>query len=709
MNSSMPTHAWRFFRAGGFDQVRLDNGDDLLHLDQLDQKLWVALSCPVDGVEFDRRTLALVDTDGDGHIRAPELIAAFRWAAGRLRSPDPLMAGGPLPLAAIDDSRADGARLLASARHVLASLGRQDAESISVEDASDSARILAGMPFNGDGVITAASCGESLLAAFADIVASQGSVPDRSGEPGIDQATVDRFFAEAHAWQAWRMQGEDDNALLPLGRATGEAFAALAAVRGKVDDFFTRCRLAAFDTRAGILLNGGEDELRQIAGRDMSACQDEIRSLPLARVSPEAVLPLGDGINPAWQDAIGKLRQDVVSPLLGERDRLTLADWKALIARFDAYGSWQQNRPPTRLADISDQRLRALLEPGIKEAFDELIRGDLAHAAEADAIAEVERLVRYVRDLGSLANNFVAFREFYTGSGKGIFQAGRLYLDGRSCDLCVRVLDPARHATLATLSGIYLAYCDCVRGGDRMSIAAAFTAGDSDQLMVGRNGVFYDREGRDWDATITRIVDHPISIRQAFWAPYRKATRLIAEQVQKFASAKAKAADELSAAAIAGAKPGAPKPSATPFDAARFAGIFAAIGLAVGAIGTAIASLVSGFLGLRAWQMPLALGGLALLISGPSVAMAYFKLRNRNLAPLLDANGWAVNARARINIPFGTALTGTAQLPAGSERSLGDPYADKPGKAKSYFLAGLGIFLALFLVYIGIVAGTRQG
>ena len=55
-----------------------------------------------------------------------------------------------------------------------------------------------------------------------------------------------------------------------------------------------------------------------------------------------------------------------------------------------------------------------------------------------------------------------------------------------------------------------------------MTIAAAFTAGDSDNLMVGRNGVFYDRKGRDWDATIVKIVEHPISIRQAFWLPYKQ-------------------------------------------------------------------------------------------------------------------------------------------------------------------------------------------
>ena len=99
------SHAWRFFRAGGFNQVVLGSGADLLNLEQLDQKLWVALACPTSGVEFDKNTLALIDTDKDGRIRAPELIAAAKWAAELLKNPDDLLKGSPtLRPSAINDA-----------------------------------------------------------------------------------------------------------------------------------------------------------------------------------------------------------------------------------------------------------------------------------------------------------------------------------------------------------------------------------------------------------------------------------------------------------------------------------------------------------------------------------------------------------------------------------------------------------------------------
>jgi hypothetical protein len=84
-----------------------------------------------------------------------------------------------------------------------------------------------------------------------------------------------------------------------------------------------------------------------------------------------------------------------------------------------------------------------------------------------------------------------------------------------------------------------------------------------------------------------------------------------------------------------------------------------------------------------------------LMVSGPAMAMAWFKLRNRNLGPLLDANGWAVNARARINISFGTSLTQLAKLPEGAERAMTDPYADKKTPWKFYLIMLVGALALL--------------
>ena len=147
-------HTWKFFRTGGLDQVLLESGEDLLNLENLDQKLWVALSCPVKGLELDEKTLTMIDNDGDGRIRVPELIAAIKWAAVRLKDPGELLKGSAaLSLNAINDTTPEGKIVLSSAKQILANVGKMGAAAISADDASDTAKIFSSSALNGDGVI----------------------------------------------------------------------------------------------------------------------------------------------------------------------------------------------------------------------------------------------------------------------------------------------------------------------------------------------------------------------------------------------------------------------------------------------------------------------------------------------------------------------------------------------------------------------------
>ena len=693
-------HSWHFFRAGGFDQVLLETGRDLLALDSLDQKLWVALSCPVKGVEFDRRTLELIDTDQDGHIRAPEVLAALAWAGIRLNNPDILLGGEEgLPLAAINDTTDEGRRVLASARTILSNLGKEDAARITVEDSCDSEKIFAQSRFNGDGVVTTASTDNASLKEWiSTIIDCYGGETDRSGEPGVTIPKIEQFSAETASWLAWRAEGEQEPSIRSLGETREEILSLWSAIKDKIDDFFLRCRLAAYDERAALALNGPEADLLLLAGKNLTESGDAIAALPLSAVNASQTLDLGHGVNPAWGDQIDRFTEEIVHPLLGDERRLTATEWEAVKARLAPAEAWWQRRAETPVAHVSVERLRTWGDENIEAALRALVDEDLALQEAADAIIEVERLTRYCRDLFPLVNNFVSFRDFYTRKNKAIFQVGTLFLDSRSCELCVPVTDMVKHAALATLSRLFLVYCDCVRneGADKMTIAAAMTDGDSDQIMVGRNGIFYDRQGNDWDATVVRIIDHPISIRQSFWGPYKRITRSVGEMIQKGAAARSKAVEDKAALSMmqTGAKK-EPSPQQA-FDAARFAGIFAAIGLAIGAIGTAIASLFTGFLKLAWWQMPLTLAGIVFIVSGPAMLIAWFKLRQRNLGPLLDANGWAVNARAKLNIPFGRSLTGLARRPEGSKQSLSDPYAEKKSYWKVYLLVLIITVLAFF-------------
>jgi hypothetical protein len=388
---------------------------------------------------------------------------------------------------------------------------------------------------------------------------------------------------------------------------------------------------------------------------------------------------------------MAKFQSAIVKPILNGKNAITESDWTTIRSKFTAYEAWSAAKKGASVEKLGIKRVREILASKAEQEITALIAKDKALEPEASAIAAVDRLVRYHRDLFKLLNNFVSFRDFYGRKDKAIFQAGTLFLDQRSCELCLPVEDAARHALMAGLAGTYLAYCDCVRKatGEKMQIVAAFTGGDSDNLMVGRNGIFYDRKARDWDATITKIVDNPISIRQAFWSPYKKFVRAIEEQIARRAAAAdassadkfAQAAANMSRADIVAEKNKAPDPKKVDV------GTVAAMGVAVGAIGGAAASLATGILRLPVWQIPLVFVGLILLISLPSMIIAYLKLQKRNLGPILDANGWAVNARAKMNIPFGASLTQEAPVPHVDRFT--DPFADKKSPWPRLILAAI--------------------
>ncbi|HLH52881.1 MAG TPA: hypothetical protein VKY92_04625, partial [Verrucomicrobiae bacterium] len=595
-------HSWRFFRAGGFDQVRLDTGADLMSLDELDQKLWVALACPTSGLEFDSKTLSLIDTDKDGRIRPPELIAAVKWAGSCLISPDELVKSSPsLPLSSINGASPEGKQLLASAKQILTNLGEKDASVITLEHTADTARIFAQTHFNGDGIVPADSAEDDITkAVINDIIACLGPELDRSGKPGINQAKLDLFFQEAQAFSDWWKRAEIDPSVLPLGTSTLSAAAALQAIRPKVEDYFTRCKLAEFDPRAVNALNREEKEYLVFTGKDLTLASAEISGFPLAQVAPAKPLPLNEGINPAWRAAMGRFQAEVIRPILNGSSSLTEADWAQVGSKFAPYQAWISSKAGALVEKLGLPRVRELLAGNSKATIAALIARDQALKPESDAIVAVDKLIRYYRDLYKLVNNFVSFRDFYSRRDKAIFQAGTLYLDQRSCELCMTVEDPSRHALMAGLAGAYLAYCDCSRKstGEKLQIVAAFTDGDSDNLMAGRNGVFYDRKGRDWDATIAKIIDNPISIRQAFWAPYKKFVRVIEEQIAKrAAAADAAASDQLAAAATQIASVDKPGPGAKPANLSKLdVGVVAALGVALGAIGTALASLATGIM-----------------------------------------------------------------------------------------------------------------
>ena len=672
---------WKFSTVGGVTRVNIESGQDILHLDELDRKLWTALSCPLKNLEIDEKTMTMLDTNGDGKIHIEEVVAASKWLTTVINDPELLLKReGVIPFTAFNVSTEEGAHLLETSRQILENLGLEK-DNISIADVSDSLAIFAKTRFNGDGIITENSADdEAIKALIKNIIDSMGDVTDRSGDPGIDTDKIEAFYTALADFKAWKEAGDADKAnVFPYGDDTAAALAACMAVKDKVEDFFMRCKLASFNADSASVLDVSSAKIGEISNNNLAASVDEIATYPLASVNAEHKLPLGKEVNPAWAGAIAALKTLVIDKEYPNAEYITEEQWFSLLAKFNAYNVWMGEKKGAEVEGLGYDAVKTILEENKKDVLLDLVAQDKALESKSNAIDQVDKMLHLYRDFYTLLTNFVTFSDFYSPEKRAIFQAGTLYIDERACDLCIKVTDMGAQGTMAPLSNMYILYCDCTCKSKpgTMTIAAVVTDGDVGAIMVGKHAVFYDRDGLGWNATVTKIVENPISIRQAFWSPYRKMARSVEDMINKRAAEKdakvmADANSKIDNANIPadGQKPAEVKP---PFDIAKFAGIFAAIGLALGLVASAVGGLFA-WLGLHWYHWVILFLAIILLISGPAMIMAWLKLRKRNLAPILNANGWALNQRILVNTSFGATLTSIAKYPVVKAK---DPYTTK--------------------------------
>ena len=679
---------WTFTSVGGAVRVKINSGADIAHLGELDRKLWTVLSCPAKNLEFDQKTLDMIDTDHDGNIRVDEVIATAQWLTGALKDPELLLTrGSEIPFSAFNEENPDGVKLLASAKQILENL-KLEKDSIALEDTADLTKVFADTQFNGDGIITPASADDGDLAALITTIAETiGKATDRSGADGITAEHIESFYTALADYSAWKAAGTED--VFPFGDKTADALVACEALKDKAADFFMRCKLIGFDAATAPAVDVSVEKIGAIEG-NLALAGSAIGEEPLAKPSADGILPL-DAVNPAWKDAVETMR-GLVCP---EAKELTEAQWNEILGKFAPYTAWMAEKKGSEVEGLGLEKVNELINAAQKDALLKLIDEDKALEEEALSIEAVDKLLHLFHNFYDFLNNYVIFADFYDPDSKAIFQAGRLYIDQRSTDLCIRVDGP--NPDISALSGMYILYCACRsdKMGKTMNIAAVLTDGDVDGFRPGKNAVFYDRDGNDWSAVVTSIVDNPLSLRQAFWAPYKKAGKWISDKVNKIASDKeAKGSDTLSniteSATTAPAAGADTATKAAPFDVAKFAGIAAMVTMALAAVAGVLTLIIDTLKGLTWWQWIILILVLMLIISLPSVFIAWRKLRRRDLGPVLNANGWAINAASYVRGKFAKGLTSLAKYP---KLSSVDPKARRRAAWRKFLCWLLGILI----------------
>ncbi|MDC0712461.1 kinesin [Stigmatella sp. ncwal1] len=704
-------------RHGGSLQVDIPHFDALVEAVRIPETQWIATACPIEGLHCDPRFLALLDRDGNRRIRVAELRAAVDYTAKFLQSRKG--ADAKSDVLELEALSAEGAPLKAAALRVLGVLKSSDMGRISLEQVLASAPVLRKAGVNGDGIVEPAFLPEAVRPLATRIMASFPEVKNRAEQPGIDVAMLHRFRMERAAFLAH--QGTK-NAVHVWGEASLGHAQRIREVKPLLDAYFLQCRLVAAQPDAAASLKLPVSRVEGVLG-DTAALEKAAALLPIAGANPAGVLTWSRLFRGPAFEVLDAFRKEVVFPTLGEAETLSDAEWRKLSAQADAVLAWQ--------AAFDASPVRAMLSelPSLAEADLDTIeaasKADLALKEELDAITELERLILYQRWLLTFANNFISMPDLYTAKRHALYEQGTLILGGRKYTLAVLVRAHDEHAALTTQGTTCILYVKVVPkdGAVGYEVAVPVTRGRSTHLEVGKRGIFHDVQGQEHDAIVTQVVRQPVSLWEAMTMPFQRIGRFITSKVEALAASGDKAFDEqlekgyahtVQAGAAVAAAPTAPAAPAASAPAAGtpggLGGLVVAGGIAFAALGSALAFIVSQVRSLSLGDVFSAVIIIASIVMLPSGLLGWLKLRNRNLALLLEGSGWALNDRLMLTRELATLITRKPRLPQGAtidhadhlrsslERIRGeedekDTEAEVPGSVK--LLVVLFIFFAL--------------
>ena len=356
-------YEWKFSKIGGVTRVNIETGDDIAHLGELDQKMWTVLSCPTKGLEIDDKTLEILDLDHDGKIKVNEVISASQWLTKVLKDTSLLLKqDSVLNLSDINQENEDGKKLYDSAKQILKNLGLEK-DSISIADTSDRLAIFAKTRFNGDGIITENSTDdEGLKATIKSCIDTIGSVTDRSGDPGINADQIEEFYTNCADYSAWSKDGDDrKESVFPYGENTEAALNAYNTLKEKIDDYFLRCKLIAFNNDSTAALDVSVARFEAISDKNLTTCIEEISTYPLARVGNKKDLMLNEGINPAWETAFASLKSLIFDVDFAGKDSITESEWNSIGGKFAAYKEWMAGKKGAVVESLGLEAVNGIL------------------------------------------------------------------------------------------------------------------------------------------------------------------------------------------------------------------------------------------------------------------------------------------------------------------------------------------------------------
>jgi len=283
-----------FRKFGGSYQFWVSTPEELPEVLKLDPALWAALSVPTSALNADPRFLSYLDADANGVIRLDDVTTAIKTVQGLLRDLKPLSDSAPeLEVSSI---RNDSAAGKAAAEFVGTTKELVKDGKVRLVDVVGKLDAVTSGALKGDGILRKSAVdGSGAEMLFAAVEAVSGDAE------GITSAQLEKFVDDAKGFLQWAKETPRPTF---RGGDPEPYYAALEAIRDKVDEFFRFCELIRLDSANARRFRLDPDNLPPLDLNDADAVRNVLLSAPLAVPGEVAKLKLDGEINPGYRDEV---------------------------------------------------------------------------------------------------------------------------------------------------------------------------------------------------------------------------------------------------------------------------------------------------------------------------------------------------------------------------------------------------------------------
>ena len=643
-------------KLGGRYQPIIERPEDIFSIINVDFQHWSANCAPIMGLACDPKFLHFLDVDHNGKVLPKEVISSLRWLKKSLNTTEGIWSAHDfLPLSNFCLDHPLGRDLKESAAHVLHNLHVED-DILKLEHVRARAEILQAGAMNGDGVIPASAI-ENLVykTMVEDLIAITGGVQDVNGELGLNAEQIETFCEKAQQWLLWKEKEPSVDMDNPEN-----ALAVIEQIQPIFDRFFTACMVPKSSPEDVTLLSVTNEE---------------------------GILSKDAWIHPMYRDLWNEFVQNISFTQISWRQ------WEYIWSQAQHYKEWTLTKPVGHFERISRERLTALLEADEVHAFLlKRIREDQASSHQISKLVDLEKTLLLQQNIRSFLSSYVNFSHFYNPKKQSLPESGNVLMDGRIFRLSVWVENREEHKKRAQDSGFFLLYIKVFAPEKPFEIATAVTGKRRGDLHIGKKGIFISSKDQQWPAEVMDILNNPINIREAFWAPFSSVRGFVQKRFETLSS---KHQQELESTIEKNVVPKAENSKVAMLNG----------GVTVAALSSSLAYLLKTLSSIQLSQIITLMLAPMLVVAIFSSVIAWWKLQNRDLGPILEASGWGINHPLYAPSWATQIFTEGAVVAKKNRRRKADllidyqKSVDPYGRSRSWLLMIIFIVLMLMFLY----------